>query len=322
VLSHIKEPVFPEIQVCEPMNGKTFILIRVAESHLTPHRVSNNRRIYVRTGQSSTPNAEATWDNIEWLVSRRKKSEELREIFIEESERYFNNACKLRGIDLKDEKSYFATLSIRTVPLFPQGPLIPFRELDKIKNDIQYPLISHQKVDSIQNGIHKLCISEDLKKPAQGKWFKYIHLNSYGLYLSKKNIGEIETVELEEEKLVKTFRFTQILIELYDFLSSAFLFYQKLGYWGTVQITVELSIALGVYMKHQDIKSDKMLVPSDRFKWEKTVGIPYLKEKMQNVVIELIDAVAWSLGIKYLTEDRIKKSIREIKQSSGYYNFP
>ena len=95
VLSHLKEPVFPEVRVCDPVNGKTFIVVRVAESHLTPHRVAHNTKIYVRTGQSSTPNAEATWDKIEWLTTRRKKSEDFRELLIDESERYFRDGCQL-----------------------------------------------------------------------------------------------------------------------------------------------------------------------------------------------------------------------------------
>ncbi|MDA2935193.1 ATP-binding protein [Acidobacteria bacterium AH-259-D05] len=101
-LAHIKEPVFPAVRVCPPQNGKTFVVIRVEESPITPHRTTSNTRIYTRTGQSSTPNGEASWEKIEWLVTRRKKSLELRERLDDKAEEYFNNACALKGINISN----------------------------------------------------------------------------------------------------------------------------------------------------------------------------------------------------------------------------
>jgi hypothetical protein len=100
VLSHIKEPVFPEIHICGVGNGRTFILLCVAESYLTPHRTANNSKIYIRTRQSRTPNAEATWDKIEWLASRPKKSEEFRDFLIKEAETYYQEAFQKLGIEV------------------------------------------------------------------------------------------------------------------------------------------------------------------------------------------------------------------------------
>jgi len=330
ILSHIKEPVFPEVRVCDPMNGKTFIVVRVSESHLTPHRVSDNTKIYVRTGQSSTPNVEATYDKIEWLATRRKKSEEFREILIQESERYFNDACKLRGINPKDKEPYFAILSVRIIPLFPQEPLIPFKSLDNIESDItvqsryegQFPPHLYES-DPIQNGIRKLyVIRDDVKEPAHGKAFEYTHLNAFGLYFYKHDIGDVDEravkkLDGSEEKIkVKGMNFYYIPSILHRFLASAILFYQKLGYWGTVQITAELTNALGVHVPHP-LKGviyggdEVLLVPSDHLKWEKTVGVPFLKERMRDVVVEMVDVTAWSLGIRYFTEERIRKYLNE-----------
>jgi hypothetical protein len=331
VLSHIKEPVFPEIQVCEPVNGKTFILIRVAESHLTPHRVFDNRRIYIRTGQSSMPNAEATWDKIEWLANRRKKSEEFRELLIEEGERYFHNACNLRGINPKDKEQYFATLSFRIIPLFPQEPLTSFKELDRIKNNItirsrgggHFPLNVYE-YDAIQHGIHKLyIIGDDERQLSHGKAFEYLYLNSFGLYIYKRDIGEVEQVikesdRVEGKKHIKALNFYWIPIRLREFLLSAILFYQELGYWGTVQLMVELYNALGVQIRpvslnnvHGWFRDKVFLVPSDNLKWEKTTTIPFLKDQLEDILIELTEAAAWSLGIKYFTQEKIREYIKE-----------
>lgn len=328
ILSYIKEPVFPEVCVCDPVNGKTFIVVRVAESHLTPHRISENTKIYVRTGQSSTPNEEATWDRIEWLTARRKKSEEFREILIEEGERYFKDACKLRGIKPEDKDPYFAILSVRTIPLFPQNPLIPYKSLDNIENDItingrhRFPAHLYDS-DPVQNGIRKLHITnDDANKSAHGKAFEYTHLNAFGLYLYKHDIGDVDEKIIKksdgsEEKIeVSGINFYYIPSILHQFLASAILFYHKLGYWGTIQITLELNNALGIHMPHP-LKGrihggEEMLrIPNDHLKWEKTVGVPFLKERMRDVVVEMVDAAAWSLGVRYFTEEQIRKYFHE-----------
>jgi hypothetical protein len=323
ILSHIKEPVFPEVSVCEPVDGKTFIVIRVSESHLTPHRVSDNTKIYVRTGQSSTPNEEATWDKIEWLAARRRKSEEFRELLIQEGERYFRDACKLRGIKPEDKDPYFAILSIRIIPLFPQEPLIPFKNLDNIENDItvhgrsSFPSNLYNS-DLIQNGIRKLhVIGDNEGEAAQGKTFEYTHLNAFGLYFYKRDIGEVNEQPIRkpdgsEGKIKrKSLNFHWIPSILHRFLASAILFYQKLGYWGTVQVTMELDNALGVAMEHplksqRLVDNDDLFVPSDRLVWEKTVTLPFLNERARDVVVEIVDAAAWSLGVRYFTEERIR----------------
>ncbi|PIS15926.1 hypothetical protein COT62_01100 [Candidatus Roizmanbacteria bacterium CG09_land_8_20_14_0_10_41_9] len=328
VLSHIKEPVFPEVKVCDPVNGKTFIVVRVAESYLTPHRVSDNTKIYVRTGQSSTPNEEAAYDKIEWLIARRKKSEEFRELLIQEGERYFKDACKLWNIRPEDKDPYFAIFSIRITPLFPQNPLIPFKNLDNIENDItvhgrhSFPPHLYDS-DPVQNGIQKLYIMRDnAKEPAHGKAFEYTYLNAFGLYLYKHDIGDVDERIVKkpdgsEEKIkTKSMNFYYISSILHQFLASAILFYQKLGYWGTVQITVELTNALGVRMVHPlrgvIYEGDEvLLVPSDHLKWEKKVGVHFLKERMRDVVVEIVDAAAWSLGVRYFTEERIRKNLKD-----------
>lgn len=331
ILAHIKEPIFPEVRVCEPMNGKTFIVIRVVESHLTPHRVADNTKIYVRTGQSSTPNAEATWDKIEWLASRRKKSEEFRKLLIDEGDRYFQDACRMRGINLEDRNHYFVILSIRIIPLFPQEPLIPFKNLDKIKNEItvcdkfggSFPNNLYES-DAIQNGVRKLFVmGYDKKEPAHGKAFKYFHFNSYGMYLYKEDIGELgeqpsqKDGESESEPKIKKMYFNNLSYKLCQFLASANLFYQKLGYWGSIQIEVELTNALGVRMPHPlkniifEVYED-LLVPSDNLKWERITPYTILKERTRDVMMEMIDAIAWSLGVRDFTEERIRKHLEDI----------
>jgi len=329
VLSHVKEPVFPEIRVCVPVNGKTFIVIRVAESHLTPHRTSDNTKTYVRTGQSSTPNKAATWDQIEWLASRREKSEELRELLCEEGDRYFRDACKLRGINLEDKDAYFAVASARVIPLFPQGQLIPFRELGDIGNEIRvrdrsgnsfpYDVLG---TEAIQNGVRKLSVAgDDGSGAAHGREFEYVHINSFGLYLYKRDVGMIDQRKVTvangavETIKIKRMHFSWIARVTHQFLASSLRLYEKLGYRGTVRITIELRNGLGVRMLHPLkgavllLTGDDLVIPSDLLKWEKTVAMPLLRAQMQDIVTEIVDAAAWSLGVRYFSQEQIRQQL-------------
>lgn len=80
ILANIYPPVFPEIQVCGPVNDMTFVIIRVPQSNMTPHYIRHRTQIYIRTDDINHPEELAPANQIEWLMNRRKKSEELREI--------------------------------------------------------------------------------------------------------------------------------------------------------------------------------------------------------------------------------------------------
>jgi predicted HTH transcriptional regulator len=55
LMEHVYPPVFPEVHVCSPMNDRTFVLIRVAQSTTTPHAIRHNTAVYLRTGNISKP---------------------------------------------------------------------------------------------------------------------------------------------------------------------------------------------------------------------------------------------------------------------------
>jgi hypothetical protein len=331
VLAHIIEPVFPEIKVCESKAGKTFIVIRVGESNLTPHRVANNSKIYIRTGQSSTPNSEATWDKIEWLALRRKKSEELRETIKIEADRYFYDCCKLRGIRLDDKTHYFANLSIGIIPQFPQEPLVPFRKLDEISRGIivsdkhqgSFPLGLY-RADTVLNGIRKLyVIGEGGRESVHGKPYEYSHINSFGLYLYKRDIGDIyeHPTKAEDGSIIqersKRLYFYRLAFATHQAIASATKFYQQLGYWGSAQIVVELKNALGIRVlspsRDPDFfdEEDIPFVPSDHLKWESIMSCTILQERLREEAKDIIENMAWSLGMRLFTADKIDKFLEE-----------
>lgn len=323
-LAHIKEPIFPEIHVCEPVDSKTFIVVRVAESPLTPHRVANNTRVYVRTGQSSTPNEEADWGKIEWLASRREKSIELRERLKQEADQYFFNACKLKKVNLDDKKAYFATLSLKLVPLFPQNPLTEYSKLENIGNVLQirtahhtFPRPNLYQLPLIQNGIHKLEMQgEDSGNPLHGLVFRYVYLNSFGVYSYKEDIGE--TKKKDDEQELKVLNFYRIVTDVLLFLVSAVNFYKEIGFFGNLQFEAGLKGALGTNLIHPlaneqfilDNENAILKIASDNLLWSREMNSAKLTNEAVDIAVSIIHEIAWSLGVRHYTSDRIREVVK------------
>jgi predicted HTH transcriptional regulator len=80
ILSNVTPPVFPDIAVCRNSDGdKAVVVIRVPQSHQTPHAINRNTQVYLRTGNRNSPEDLARIDEIEWLREHRRKSEDLRD---------------------------------------------------------------------------------------------------------------------------------------------------------------------------------------------------------------------------------------------------
>lgn len=56
VLTNITPPVIPEVAVC-PNKKEALVVIRVPQSHQTPHAISDNTQVYLRTGNRNNPEA-------------------------------------------------------------------------------------------------------------------------------------------------------------------------------------------------------------------------------------------------------------------------
>ena len=91
-LKNIYPPVFPETKVCKFGYNleKAVVVIRVQESDETPHTVERTTGIYVRVDSQNEPQR-ARYEEIEWLMNRRKKAVENRERLLMRAEERFNN---------------------------------------------------------------------------------------------------------------------------------------------------------------------------------------------------------------------------------------
>lgn len=313
-VSHIREPVFPLIKVCEK-NGKAFILVRVSESDLTPHRIEDNKHVYVRTSQSSRPNEEADWETIEWLHARRRKSIEFREGLDSLTERNFLEACTLKKIDTKDKGPYFALLSLKLIPTFPGTPLISYTALKDIGSEIashpdransSYPRNFHDP-DPIHGGVHKLTVlSENENEPNHGKRFWYTLLHSSGIFLHKEDIGFAD-----KEQGIKNVKFRWVAKRIFQYLDSARKYYNHLAYYGSLQFRAHLELELGTLVQEPGEFGRLLKIPSSELIIQRNFSALDLNEKLLAMVLPITHELAWGMGIDSLSKSAIERVLKE-----------
>lgn len=323
IISHINEPVFPEIKVCISTNKKAFIIIRVPESDNTPHRVGNDSKVYIRTGEINTATDkldksidEARWGKIEWLISKRNKSIELRNHMIEEANTFYKESFEKYGIA---PEKYYGIVTFRMLPKFPQGQLISFEDFGNIENIIWIGqginLFPRYRVnlETIQNGLQTLHFtSTEGDEPKQYEPFFFIHLTNLGMYIYKWDAGTgIPDADSEGNKTFKDKGLQNILlisIELYQYLSSALNYYKHLGFWGTSVLEIEFDNVLG-------LKAPSLVkylsIPRSHMKWSRTFIVPELESRKKEIVIEVILDIAWSIGIRRDFKNEIYTCLEE-----------
>lgn len=331
IISNITEPIFPEIHICPPDNNKTFIIVRVAESDITPHRVGNDKKIYIRTGEINTSANEyersideASWGKIEWLASRRAKSIQLRNQMIDEAEIFYSESFRKLSID---PEKYFGIVTFRLLPLFPQGQLVNYKSFMNLESVIKvgygenwfpgYPI----SLESIQNGLQRLYFTytENHKNPKQYEPFLFIHLTNLGMYLYKwdAGIGEPET-NPDGNTIFKNQRFYDlafITVEVYKYLSSALQFYKHLGYWGKLLFEVEFNNVLG--LSYETNIFNKLEIPRSHMKWSRNFMTSELESRKIDTVLDVMSDIAWSIGIRI----DIGEHLRNHLQIHGHFKY-
>lgn len=133
VLDNITPPVFPEIQVClNKDKTKALVVIRIPQSSDTPHAISGNTQVYIRTGNLNHPESLATLDKIFWLDNQRMKSTELKDKLIKDSFNRFDAYYEAEK-DAEIFNSGFFTLLM--CPIYPHNSfLTPPRLNEKVSN--------------------------------------------------------------------------------------------------------------------------------------------------------------------------------------------
>ena len=261
ILDNINPPLFPEIGVVEFTKGqdkRAVVIIRIAQSDETPHTINNKKSVYIRTENRNKQEEIATMEEIGWLFNRRKKSEELKGLLYEKATEKLKNIYE----GIKEVKNGNGQITIypdglkfpraqglfSAIPQFPNRPLIGVSNLKNlILNDLRlpdyftsefFPFMSSPKI------AHQSVV--DYAFEHRDKELFFYEFNIYGLFFYQESLLDDFLRDSEEEKRNDMVWFYRLLSRIERFLEVTNKFYDKIGFWGLVEIKFSLEDILGL----------------------------------------------------------------------------
>jgi len=300
VISNIRPPIMPEIAVCLDLAGeKAIVVIRVPESYGTPHAIANNTQPYLRTGDRNQPETLASMDKIEWLVDRRKKSEQFRESL------YKGAQARLRVLqqwDMEEVRARgenapegsWAWLSLSLCPVFPKESFRDPPEMNEIYDNIKvrdYP--GSGTFPKPEKGFGRI-VQDGVILHEFGKRVFHTELNCYGLYYFTQGLSW-ERSKSEELQQIQA---EEIFARLDQFIESAIAYFEQLNHWGFLQFRMDLedisnSILSRKTWFHFD---DPQRSPDSHVQYSERVLSSALRHEKSRMILQAARRIAWAFG--------------------------
>ena len=132
----IYPPITPQVAVVRLPDSpdRAMVLIRVLESHETPHATNQRSRIYVRVdSQSRFVESQATLERLELMWSRRRASETFRETLVRNANATLQTMRSLQDDEVSQRHT--ATIESYSIPCYPDHPRVDLGQLLKFAHD-------------------------------------------------------------------------------------------------------------------------------------------------------------------------------------------
>ena len=300
IMSNISPPIFPQIHVCNPVSGKTFIVIQVEQSVNTPHAIDNNTKVYVRTGNITKPERLVDIDNeLHWLKKNRENSIHFRHDLLDHARSSFQSLKKLNNNEIQ-----YAELSIYCIPYYPQKPFFEPAELKSKIHELTvrnrfgdtYPAITASSIETMPNGIYFYFHNEN----SHGKFVRYTAIDNYGLVFQAENSGA-KTIDDGNENTVRlsytigpfidVLKFYRKLQKEFNILGSFLLRYSLVKMQGVTVYPVSVG--------NHPFNNNPKTYHGKCFNYENVITTDVLNDadRLNELLIELVRDLHWGLGV-------------------------
>lgn len=315
ILDHIYNPVIPEIHVCDPSSeGKTFIIIKVPESNNAPHALDKDSSVYIRTNDvSRSERVEVLSDikRIEWLLERRKRSENFRE--------ELKSSSTLRYNEIKTRVQGFEEplINITGIPLYPFEPLIKVEEIQKIISSC----ITHgysESLPAMMDQLQVISVPNGIINDYKNYFHYFCELNQFGLFNFIKSVEDQTPYVDASNKII----FKQGGSSLHDILSTIDLyleslgkFYSQLNFYGLIELTISIDLknktvnGLGSVSFPSQVEANTR-VPLDNIYYRKVLNFSDLTDKRESVICDISQTICWNVGFKTIDIKKIEGFFR------------
>lgn len=303
---YIDPIVFVNINICVNKTGdRMFVLVQIPQSNLTPHLVGKLKRAYIRTGQSSRPEAIVHPEKLPWLLDHRKKSERLRHILYDKAESHFENYLKTMTVSADGE--VVCTLSI--LPFYPDEPLTSYKKLPSLiaqastratygtMADPQLPL------QAVQDGAAVISNKRGI--------YKMTEFNAYGLVMNKQIVSSEEMVN---GHAASTLRVENLAQNMVLFFHTARKFLDKLNVGGSLYFRLKMN---NTRARRALLGRRQATVLEDYLRMDRTFTLGDLQTDLPALLENLLHETAWSLGLQLPQEELtalLGRLLREIEK--------
>ena len=293
-LKNIYPPVFPETKVCRfgDNHEKAVVVIRVQESDETPHTVEYTKGIYVRVDSQNEPQR-ARYEEIEWLINRREKAVENRERLLRRVEERFDNQPR--------RKNFKAFQGVSVIPVFPHAPLVALESLSDIADKSK---VSVHNCDFPLTNQYKTAHESIVYYSVYESFLNYTEINLFGLIFSKQRLWGSDN-----ENKVNLFEAAHMVEGVLRFSLN---FYEKIGYWGLILISLSLEGIRGGFLTSSARSADPFERPlgrsdfDDSITIERKITVRELSERFDEIVKDLFNEFLWSFGVDH---DSLRKEL-------------
>lgn len=303
--------MIPDIKVVEiPETTKIFVVISIPESPNAPYAIENTTKIYIRTGNQSSPYKLSDLERIESLIHKRDRSSVLLKKIHDQ----------LKSMNIGFHRSIgnpgTPNITITTCPLFFN------RQISKL--EATYTASRNFRL----NGHNHFKISDPISRYQSGVICK---LNHDGFYA--QNICDIygnvvfhnslryETRGIQstdpEETNRKYLRFAEfIYLTVYN-LKFAEYFYQTCNYRGEAQVIIELNNVLNqpILSVNDKWRERGNLFPiQNHISGQSVFSSEILSENIVNIISDAIYNLAWAFNQDYdsFTMEYIRKIVTHV----------
>ena len=318
--SNITPPIFPEVQVCDPVKDKTFVIIQIPQSTNTPHAIENNTKVYSRTGNISTPEELININELHWLARHRENAINLRNENINSVNDRYYSLIEYGKVNIE-----FGELNMYIIPAYPTYLNV---DLLKLKNEITslevntlgnsvFPSFMNTSIKIMQNGLYLFIHN----KGDLGEFTEYTAFNTSGLLFHSQDFGRIKKGNDDLPK--KTVYLSQIVAQYFDFLHFYKNFANQINIHGDYKIHVALLKmfkVLPVYIGYNNFwGEDPEPFMDKRYIYDRilTTEVFNSKESIINEVADFAVDLQLGLGFPY-TKDQAIKWLEEKSQNINF----
>jgi hypothetical protein len=183
--------------------------------------------------------------------------------------------------------------SISVIPLFPHAPLVAIKDLSERIKESQSEHNSDFPPGDPHKTAHESIICEK-QCSVDSEFLNYTEINQFGLIFSKQSL-----LRDDNKKNAYLFEISELVKGV---LRYSLKFYEKVGYFGLILISLSLEGIMGVYLT-TSTKSPYSERPSgspniDNFlSFERKVTVYELSERFDEIVKDVFNDFLWSFGV-------------------------